>query len=419
MTKAFFLGGGLGLRWRYVSADFCIGRFWVPADVLNQEHLRRGNIDLHVEGLPLKSVETEDQNTYLRAIPSNLLVSLALDYSTPALTTRLDPLKQLLLSCPRLESLQYRDRGQGTRFTFLPSERLPAFKHLVLKCYDWTHSREEVAAHWDLSRIRSLVLISVPIYDFLCSISFADLADLHTLHLEDFSAHRSDRRIDATRKLHSLLRPGHIGYLEELRVTCHTTYFRPLDVLLAHATSLRLLSFRDHVGFADENIPCPTLHPAELALLSDRFFHLHTLELDLDTAACTDPDSFLRSVCNFPSLHTLYLHMQTVLRSGEDSPSRPSLGGTDPGWDSDSDHVAAMHTFDTLIHHKTGPVLWKSVTISIGGWVPGPMVRRLSEVWQERNRYGIYAERCFVMERVSTGELSVREEKGTGTTPQQ
>lgn len=39
------------------------------------------------------------------------------------------------------------------------------------------------------------------------------------------------------------------------------------------------------------------------------------------------------------------------------------------------------------------------------------MVRRLSEAWKRQNENGVFAERCFVLERnAGTGELSVREE---------
>lgn len=53
---------------------------------------------------------------------------------------------------------------------------------------------------------------------------------------------------------------------------------------------------------------------------------------------------------------------------------------------------------------------WRSVTVNVGGWKQ-VMVRRLSEAWKRQNENGVFAERCFVLERnAGTGELSVREE---------
>lgn len=405
-------------RWRVVSSQFSAGPFWMPSDVLSQEHARRNGIKLYVEDLPLRSFEGKHQDTYLRAIPSEFLVSLKLAHPTPPLTARLHSLKQLLLASPRLETLHYRDRGQGTNFSFLGSERLPAFEDLVLKCYDWNHDSREVAAHWDLSRIRSLALVSVPIFNFLSSVPFADLARLHTLHVEDFSAHLPDRRADATRGLYLLVR-DHIRALRHLRLTCHTSLF-PVDAVLAHAADLRTLSLRDHVGFSDDDRVCPTLRPRDLALLASRLRRVHTLELDMPPPADDDDDndvriSFLRAICAFPALHTLTLHTQTVLLPSGPVATTGSgcvISGVDP------DRDAAARTFAFLTRNKAAPAsasapTWRRVTATVGGWTRGAMVRRLGEPWRENHSRGVFAERCFVMERAGgVGKLVFREEKG-------
>ncbi|ROW07139.1 hypothetical protein VPNG_07354 [Cytospora leucostoma] len=376
-------------------------QFWMPADVLNAEQTRHHNTRLYVEELPLREFEDELRDIYVRAIPVQLLVSLKTAYPSPPLVTRLNSLKYLLLASRRLEILHFEDRGQGTQFDFAPHERLPAFRELSLQSYDWRHTPEEVARHWDFSRITSLELISVPIYNFLGSVDFHDLANLRTLHCEDFSAHHPpEQRVEATRGLYVLIK-SHIRALSSIKITVHTADL-PIDALLPHAPYLTDLRLRDHTGFDEEDRRCPTLAHADLALLARHMRRLRTLELDMDTALADVP-RFLKAACSFPSLHTLVLHVQTVLR-----PFGPAIV---PG--TDRDYEAAAVIFRFLVRHKVGCVPWRSVTINVGGW-RRVLVRRLSEAWRSLNERGVFAERCFVMERREgpdgDGGLVVREE---------
>ncbi|KAK9777285.1 putative F-box domain-containing protein [Seiridium cardinale] len=383
----------LTVRWTYVGAGFHAGDFWLPADVISSHHMQLNKTKLYIDDLPLRNFTADQQDTYLRAIPTSALVSLKLASPAPPLTNRLESLKQLLLRSRNLETFFYQDRGQGTGFTFLQDEILPAFKELVLRSYDWSHTTSEVEAHWDFSRICLLKLIDVPIFEFLRSVPFDKLVDLHTLHCDDFSAHLADRRHDATRGLHLLVK--RIRALHTLAITCHTQHF-PIDGFLSHAASLQVLRFRDHVGFSEEDRRCPTMWAADLHALSQRLVNLHTIELDMDTAYC-DPPLFLRALCNFPQLHTLTLHVQTVLRA---------LEVVHP--DVDRDYNAAKHAFNTLLRDKSGTP-WRSMTINVGGW-KRHMVRRLSAPWRAQNARGVYAERCFVLERGTSGVITLREE---------
>ncbi|CRK43374.1 hypothetical protein BN1723_005626, partial [Verticillium longisporum] len=166
-----------------------------------------------------------------------------------------------------------------------------------------------------------------------------DLANLQRLHCEDYSAHQAtDKRQDATRGLHLLVKK-HIRALRSLSLTCHISSF-PLDGILAHASTLRSLRFRDHVGFGEEDRRCPTLWPADLETLGRQLPFVHTLEIDMDIALC-DPPEFLRAICAFKKLHTLTLHVQTVLHP---------LEIVHPGMD--RDHDAAVRTFGYLIQCK-------------------------------------------------------------------
>lgn len=388
----------------------------MPSDVLSHEEARRNGIRLFVEDLPLRSFEGKHQDTYLRAIPSEFLVSLKLAHATPPLTTRLYSLKQLLLASRRLKTLHYRDRGQGTNFSFVGEERLPAFEELALRCYDWNHSSQEVAAHWDFSKIRSLTLVSVPIFNFLASVSFPDFSELHTLHVEDFSAHLHDRRVEATQGLYNLVK-FHIRALQHLQITCHTDHFA-VDAILKHRSSLRTLSLRDHVGFSEDDRVCPTLGAPEVFMLSTHLSNLHTLELDMDIVDPAGRQAFLRGLCAFPALHTLTLHLQTVLLRERDATTTSS----------DPDRDATARVFAFLARNKqrtttttttsaaaTAPS-WRRITAIVGGWRPDVMMRRLGEVWREHHSRGLFAERCFAMERENgVGKFVFREVKVRGS----
>jgi hypothetical protein len=389
----------LKTRWKYVDNELRTEGIWVPSDVLSSQQARFSKTELHVEGLPLRDFGGISPEPYTQAIPCDLLVSLKLASPAPPLTTRLDSLKQLLLHSTRLTTFHYEDRGQGTNFKFAQGERLPAFADLVLKSYDWNHSAEETGAHWDFSNLRSLELESVPIFNFLTSIDFNDLADLRRLHCEDYSAHLPDQRQEATGGLYLLVR-HRIHALQTLSITCHTTLF-PLDAILKHGRSLEVLRFRDHVGFGEDDRRCPTLWAEDLAQLAAGLSHVHTLELDMDTALC-DPSQFLKTACCFRSLHTLTLHVQTVLHP---------LEVVHRGTDRDAD--AAMRTFAFLVRWKeqlNPDVPWRRIILNIGGWRP-VMVRRLSAAWRRQNENGVFAERCFVLDRDVNDQMTVREQR--------
>ncbi|KAK6066963.1 F-box domain-containing protein-like protein [Seiridium cupressi] len=368
------------------SARLLSKRFDAIITPIKYEHLRLTEQILATESQNYFPVALEKIYAHTRHVQANS------DLDPRSIKRLLDRVRRLL-TVRNLETFFYQDRGQGTRFTFLRDEILPAFKELVLRSYDWSHTASDVEAHWDFSRIRLLKLIDVPIFEFLRSVPFDKLVDLHTLHCDDFSAHLVDRRHDATRGL--LLLVKQIRALHTLAITCHTQHF-PIDGFLSHAASLQVLRFRDHVGFSEEDRRCPTMWAADLHTLSQRLVNLHTIELDMDTAYC-DPPLFLRALCNFPQLHTLTLHVQTVLRA---------LEVVHP--DVDRDYDAAMHAFNTLLRDKSGTP-WRSMTINVGGW-KRHMVRRLSAPWRAQNARGVYAERCFVLERGTSGVMTLREE---------
>ena len=375
---------------------------WLPSDVLDLQRMERHGTKLFVENLPMRQF---DKGSYIKAIPSGPLVSLKLASPTPPLTTRLASLKRLLLRSRNLEVLHYQDRGQGTQLSFEAGERMPPLRELSLRSYDWNHSGDEVMKHWDFSRLTSLELISVPYYNFLSSVPLSVLSNLSSLHIDDWSAHLLDRRREATHLLHDLIR-YHIKELKSLEITCHIGLFH-LDAISRHGRSLQKLRLRDHVGFGDENRRCPTLQPATLARLARSLPILHTLELDMDVRRC-DPEQFLRALLRFPRLDTLTLHMQTVVSAA--AAEDDNLPRTD------QDYHATMTILGALTRERErererdspdrGP--WKQITINVGGWRP-VMIRRLSPTWRELNEHGIFAERCFVMDRIR-GQYIVREE---------
>ncbi|RYP27608.1 hypothetical protein DL767_007613 [Monosporascus sp. MG133] len=457
-------------RWLYVGSDLHSGAFCPPSDILSQRHLQVNKTELYVENLPLHNYDGQQQkDIYLRVIPAGNLVSLRLSSPNPPLTTRLEPLKRLLLRARRLRVLDYRDRGQGTHFRFASSEgegegegegeedqALPPLEDLTLQSYDWDHGPDVAARHWDFSRLRALRLVDVPAFNFLSSVDPERLAGLHTLRCDDFSAHLPvDRRADATRALRRLV--GCIRALRVLEVTCHTRLFFPADdghtrdeddPLLRHAPTLRVLRLRDHAGagFGDRAAPpCPTLRAPDAWRLARRLRGLRSLELDFDARACDDPRGFLRALGAFPRLEKLTLHVQTVLRPAglfddadeeEEEGEYYSTGPVHPRHRhhhhhqqqqlrhhpphtrtpaaADPDREAAQRTLVALVRAKrssgnTTP--WRRIALVVGGWRPVLGVRRGGEAWRALNARGVFAERCFVLERVEDGdEMVLREE---------
>ncbi|KAJ2993744.1 hypothetical protein NUW58_g1750 [Xylaria curta] len=350
-------------------------------------------VKLYIENLPLQDFRSERHNPYLRAIPTEILVSLMMATPAPPLTARVESLKDLLLSSRRLETFWYDDRGQGTRFEFSDNERLPAFKELSLRSYDWNHSSAAVGRHWDFSEIRCLSMVDVPLGLFLSSISFADFRRLETLRLVDFNTHLPDRRLDITRSQYFLIKQ--IQGLIDLDIICQTESF-PIDGILKHGHSLRVLRFRDYTGFGDEHRRCPTIKLEALDVMARELVNIRTLELDMDEGCC-ESHYFLLALCNFHQLNTLTLHTQTSLNPAMDMDTSV-----------DHDRKRAMEIFSLLIQGKQA-ALWRSITINVGGWKP-IMARRFSAPWRELHTRGVYAERCFIMEKQENGMFAVREE---------
>lgn len=389
-------------RWRYISQRNRLPRLWLPSDILNSARINADGTKITIEDLPLGGAQHDLDESYFDATLTRHLVSLKLSISDPPLTTRPDSLKRLIMQCPHLQTLHYEDLGIGTSFSFLEAERMPPVDDLVLKSYNWNHSPEEVAKHWDFSSIQSLKLVNMPVSNFLNSIYLPDFTSLHTLKVEDYGGHLQDMRPSATRRLHDLVK-HHVQALETLDITCHTQIFG-IDAIRKHGNTLRVLRFRDHVGFEDDGKPCPTLGVEDLVLLGARMLFMHTLELDMDEAMC-NPHDFLGVLCSFHSLHTLTLHVQTRIR-----PSQRVDPSTDP------DYEAALETFNYLVglrKQKRPHVPWRCVTINVGGWRRA-MVRRLGYEWKRRNEQGVFAERCFVLEKeVGDGRYGIREEQAS------
>lgn len=380
--------------WRYVQKDLRKGACWVPSDILSPRHTQHNAVRLYIENLPLLDFPTEHHNPYLRAIPTEILVSLAMAAPTPPLTARVGSLKGLVLNSRRLEKFWYEDRGQGTQFEFSCNERLPPFKELSLRSYNWNHSAAAVRQHWDFSKIRRLEMVDVPLKPFLNSVSFTDFRHLEALHLDDSSMHLPHIQRETARGQYVLVKQ--IRALAELSLTCDIQSF-PMDGILQHGQSLRSLRFRDYTGFTDEDRRCPTIRATDVDIMSRTLISLRALELDMDEKRC-EPHRFLRTICNFRQLNTLTLHVQTVLDPLEDTDASVDL-----------DHVRAMQVV-SLLGGKLGAA-WRCITIVVGGWKP-IMVRRLSAPWRAQNSRGVYAERCFVMEN-ENGLVAVSEKLPT------
>lgn len=370
-------------------------------------HLREGNARLYIDNFTLTN--PIDEAWKARGFPpkadiSKSLVSLRMGSTqVPHSESALQILKKLLLRTPLLETFHYIDsrapRVPGRQFTFEENQRLPPFKDLMLKNYNWKHDAEEVKLHWDFSRIRSLALLMIPVYKFLQSVPFSALAQLQHLHAEDYSDPIEFRNKPlATEQLYNLIK-DHIRELHTLDIACIIPTFS-IDALLVHAKSLKSLAFRDH---AESNNPLQhrrVLNAENLTILSRSLNLLETLEIDIDHT--TFPEACLLVLCQFPRLHTLVLHTQTVIRPV--SNHRP---GQDP------DLTRAYDCFTILVRQRPGPTKWQRVVINVGGWrerVVNPRAGRRPRIGH-RETYTYYgacvSQRFFVLEESASGETDL------------
>lgn len=368
----------------------------LPCNNFNFAQLRQRCIKFYLDDIPLRVFSDIVSRNGL----STCLVSLRLGSPFYRLPTNISHLKQLLVRCKQLETLQLQDWGQGTSFSFACNERMPAMRDLALKSYDWNHGSDEVARHWDFSRLQSLRLTSVPILNFFNSVSMLDLSGLRRLQIDDYSPHLLNQRQEATRLLHTFVK-HHARQLEVLDIKCCIKLF-PLDAILRHKKSLRRLCLRDYTGFWEDNQICPTLSLADLTLLAGQLQSVRSLELDMDLSFYKNRALF-RALNQFPFLQELTLHVQTSVRVY--AKVQPRI---------DVDFESAMKTFRALTQFREQnkpdfPL--KRITINVGGW-KRIMIRRLSAEWRGLNQRGIFAERCFVHERDSTilGGYITREE---------
>ena len=367
-------------------------------------HLKEGNARLYIDNFtPTNPI---DEKWKTRGFPprtdiSKSLVSLKMGSShAPHSESALQILKKLLLRAPLLETFHYVNcrapRIPGQQFNFEEDQRLPPFKDLMLKNYDWRYDAEEVKLHWDFSRIRSLGLLMVPVYKFLQSVPYSALAQLQHLQAEDYSDPMDFRNTPlATVKLHELIK-NHIMELHTLDIVCIFPKFS-IDALLAHAKSLKSLAFRDCLESHNSLQHRRVLNAENLTILSKSMSLLETLEIDIDHT--TFPEACLLALCQFPRLHTLVLHTQTVIQP--DSNPRP---GQDP------DLTRAYDSFTMLVRQRPIPVKWQRVVINVGGWRERPVAPRVGR----RSRTGHAAtytyygacvsQRYFVLEESASGQ---------------
>lgn len=382
-------------RWKYHAPRLCSGGYWLPSDVLRPPTRTQHAVRLTIEDLPLEDHLGQNESAYLKAIPAPLLVSLKAETRFPLRTPQLDSLKKLLIKAQGLETFHYNDNGQGTRFVFQSGDRLPPIQELELRSYDWDHTSAEARKHWDFTQLRKLVLVEVPLNRFLSSVPASALSHITSLECGDFNPGTPEVRRNTTALLASLIEE--VEELEELKITCHTREL-PIRILSAHGRSLRSLRFRDHVGFAEDDVMCPTLATGDLMTLSQSMPLLESLELDLEVRNHQgDPRQFLSVLCRFRQLKNLTLHVQTLVDPFDE----------DIDMEHDKDLEAAEDMCAFLVRERARQNLqsgrndgpgWSQITINVGGWGP-VQVRRLSEAWRERNEQGIFAERCFMFEK--------------------
>ena len=385
-------------RWRFSTDELRERGTWLPSEVLDVERLRRDGTKLLIEELPMRRFVDD---AYNHAVPACLLTSLRLARPTPPLTTHLASLKSLLMRARNLEVFHYQDRGQGTQFDFQEGERLPPFKDLRLRSYDWDHSAEGVRDHWDFSKLGNLVLDSVPTLSFLKSIDLDGFPKLRGLEIDDWSPHRPNGRVEATRLL-GIWVEEYLQNLRSLKITCDVQSF-PCSALLAHKDTLEVVHLRDHAGFRDDSKLCPTWDSQVLGNVAKQMKRVHTLVIDFEHRQ-NDTSAFLEAILGFPHLKQLKIHTQTSAGRHTAHASAQVRH--------DVDHDTAWKMATALNQHRIDNDMapFIEITINMGDWKP-IMVRRLGARWRALNEKGIFAERCFVVRRID-GESKMWEERG-------
>ncbi|EFX04870.1 hypothetical protein CMQ_5132 [Grosmannia clavigera kw1407] len=251
-------------------------------------HMLGPSVRLCLDGMPLEGMARRlsqlvsggvDADRELRVALGGL-TSIRLTVGGPGnevvTAADMDALKRLLLlASPNLETLIVRatveaehdgyagaDRGdrretgeaeQGRfylpAFSFLPGERLPPLRYLHLWRYDWRrHSSADVAAHWDFSQLRTLLYDGAPLRWFLGTLSFACLAGLQTLRLDDAEWALQPGQGRQAALLVGYLLQHHIKELRQLElVRCYTDNL-PMAALRRHVGTLEALVLRHPYG---------------------------------------------------------------------------------------------------------------------------------------------------------------------------
>lgn len=146
------------------------------------------------------------------------------------------------------------DRPSGREFylppfRFSPGERLPPLHRLHLWRYDWRcHSADDVAVHWDLSQLRSLVFDGAPLRWFLGTLVMDQMRNLSVLRIEDAEWGLQPGEARQAALMLSLMLSHHIERLEWLELIGVYTDNLPVAAIRRHLFSLERLVLRHPYG---------------------------------------------------------------------------------------------------------------------------------------------------------------------------
>ncbi|KAK0110156.1 hypothetical protein ONS95_002808 [Cadophora gregata] len=296
------------ISWRFHAHDagWLSRNFYpIPPSIL------RPGVKISIDG-------TGYYHDFISLIPPEHVFALHLGYWHPAPPHQMNAndaydleynprFKNYILQAKNLECLDY-DLAKVPEYyggaapdfpAFLPDERMPRFKRLVLTGYRWLYTREEVKSSWDFSKLEDLDITGLNNNAFFRTVDAKWFSSLCTLKLGTFLCWSPGQhgRLKKQILLHTFLR--NMPQLEHLSMNTYTEDF-PLDVLMA-MENLRSLEFTEDITLGGKALS-PRLNMQDLEELLQYLPHLKRLHIDFETWSGDFKRILFDMISQFPAL---------------------------------------------------------------------------------------------------------------------
>lgn len=281
-------------------ANITSWRYYAPQEGWIGSNLRPIPTSILRTGVTVEVSGTGYYHDVISLIPAEHVSALFLGYWHPAHPRDIDAhdahdveynprFKEYLLQAKNLVELDYdlaevseTYGGAAPSFpAFLPEEKMPPLKRLVLTGYRWLHTKEEAKLSWDFSKVEHLDITGMNISSFFVSVEPKWFSNLRSLKLGTFVWRCPSNPAHLNRKLllHTFLRS--VPQLEHLSMNAYTEDF-PLDILMA-MEKLRLLKFTEDILFYGQPAVRPRFDMQDLEELLLYLPHLERLCIDFET----------------------------------------------------------------------------------------------------------------------------------------